>query len=364
MNLITIEHLKKEFPGVTPLRDVCASVAEGEVISIIGPSGTGKSTLLRCLNRLETPTSGTVTVNGERITDPKCDITKVRRKMGMVFQSFNLFNNLDVIGNVMAGPVKLLKTPEAEARVQAQSLLERVGLAGKEDSFPDELSGGQKQRVAITRALAMKPDILLLDEPTSALDPTMISEVLSVIRSLAEDGMTMLIVTHELRFAREISDRIFYMDEGEIYEEGTPEQIFEHPQREKTRQFIMRLRTMDLAIESPDADYPGMLEKIERFGRDAMADKKQLRSFMLVFEETVLQMILPVLSRENEGFPSLIHAEHSEVDNKTAMDVVWGGKQFDPMKGGTELSALIVKHLAGDVSYQFDGKNHFKVELR
>ena len=141
MNLITIEHLKKEFPGVTPLRDVCASVAEGEVISIIGPSGTGKSTLLRCLNRLETPTSGTVTVNGERITDPKCDITKVRRKMGMVFQSFNLFNNLDVIGNVMAGSVKLLKMPENEARALAQSLLERVGLAGKEDSFPEELSG-------------------------------------------------------------------------------------------------------------------------------------------------------------------------------------------------------------------------------
>lgn len=241
MSLITIEHLRKEYADVTPLKDVCASISEGEVISIIGPSGTGKTTLLRCLNRLEAPTSGRVTLEGQDITDPKCDLARVRRKMGMVFQSFNLFQNLDVIENVMAGPVKLLKMPKKEARAKALQLLERVGVADKAASFPDELSGGQQQRVAIARAIAMDPKVLLFDEPTSALDPAMKEEVLSVIRSLAGDGRTMLIVTHELRFAKEVSDRVFYMDEGVICEEGTPAQIFDDPQKEKTRAFISKL---------------------------------------------------------------------------------------------------------------------------
>ncbi|MBQ9482948.1 MAG: amino acid ABC transporter ATP-binding protein, partial [Ruminiclostridium sp.] len=189
--MIKIEHLRKEYPNVTPLKDVCVEINKGDVISVIGPSGTGKSTLLRCLNQLEEPTSGTVIVDGEVITGPKCDISLVRRKMGMVFQSFNLFSNLNIIENVMSAPVNLLKKPKAEARKEALELLKRVGLAEKAENYPDELSGGQKQRVAIARAIAMKPEIILFDEPTSALDPTMVGEVLSVIRSLAKEGMTM-----------------------------------------------------------------------------------------------------------------------------------------------------------------------------
>lgn len=238
MSFIHIEHLRKEFPEVTPLKDVCADINKGDVISVIGPSGTGKSTLLRCLNQLVEPTSGTVTVDGQVITDPGCDICQVRRKMGMVFQDFHLFFNRTVLENVTSAPVDLLKMPKKEAVREGMRLLERVGLADKADCFPEELSGGQKQRAAIVRALMMKPEILLVDEPTSALDPSMKTEVLSVIRSLADEGMTMMIVTHEMSFAREVSNRIFYMDEGLIYEEGSPEQIFDHPRKEKTRRFI------------------------------------------------------------------------------------------------------------------------------
>ena len=227
--MISIRHLRKEYPGVTPLKDVSAEIGRGEVISIIGPSGTGKSTLLRCINLLEKPTSGEIIINGQAITDPKCRVHLLRRKMGMVFQSFNLFNHLSVLDNVCIGPVKLLGKSRKEAEAKAMELLKLVGMAEKADAMPDELSGGQKQRAAIARCLSMDPEIILFDEPTSALDPTMVSEVLSVIRALARQGMTMAIVTHEMNFARDVSTRVVYMDEGIIYEIGTPEEIFEHP---------------------------------------------------------------------------------------------------------------------------------------
>ncbi len=236
--LIRVEHLKKQYPNVTPIEDITTDINKGDVISIIGPSGTGKSTFLRCLNLLETPTSGTITVSGTVITDKKCDVSKVRQKMGMVFQSFNLFSNLSIIENIMAAPVKLLGLSRQDAYNEGMTLLKRVGLEEKALNLPEELSGGQKQRVAIARAIAMKPDIILFDEPTSALDPTMIGEVLAVIKALADEGMTMMIVTHEMQFAKAVSNRVFYMDDGGIYEEGTPEKIFETPQREKTRRFV------------------------------------------------------------------------------------------------------------------------------
>ena len=276
MSLIKIEHLRKEFENSTPLTDVCAEIEQGQVVSIIGPSGTGKSTLLRCLNLLVQPTSGTITVDGQVITDPKCDISLVRRKMGMVFQHFNLFRNLNAIENITAAPVRLLKVPKEQAYQEGAKFLERVGLAGRETRYPDQMSGGQKQRVAIARALAMHPKILLLDEPTSALDPAMTREVLSVIQDLADDGMTLLIVTHEMKFARDVSDCVFYMDEGVIYEEGTPGEIFDRPKKEKTIRFIRKLKEMDLTLDSPDADYGGITERIRQFGREAMLDKRRL----------------------------------------------------------------------------------------
>ena len=238
MSLISVSHLKKSFNGVAVLKDVNAEIEKGEVISIIGPSGTGKSTFLRCLNRLETPDGGSIVVNGVDVTAPDADLASVRRRMGMVFQNFNLFGNRDVLGNVIAAPCDILGVSKDAAKRKALELLERVGLADRAEALPDELSGGQKQRVAIARALAMDPEILLFDEPTSALDPTMVGEVLSVIKDLAKTGMTMLIVTHEMGFARDVSTRVFYMDEGIVYEDGAPARLFSHPQNPKTVEFV------------------------------------------------------------------------------------------------------------------------------
>ena len=291
--MITINHLRKEFPGVIPLKDVNTEIEKGEVISVIGPSGTGKSTLLRCINYLETPNAGEIIVDGIPIT--KKNAPDLRRRMGMVFQGFNLYPHLTVIENIMKGPVELLGRTRQEAYDRGIELLRSVGLREKALSYPDELSGGQQQRVAIARTLAMDPDIVLFDEPTSALDPTMVGEVLSVIRSLARQGMTMMIVTHEMSFAREISTRVFYMDEGIIYEEGTPQQIFEHPQREKTRRFIHRLQVLEETIDCPDLDLPAVNGRIEEFGRKHMMDQRVIHEAQIVFEELCLQTLLPGL---------------------------------------------------------------------
>ena len=363
MSMIKIEHLRKEYANITPLKDVCAEINKGDVISIIGPSGTGKSTLLRCLNQLEEPTSGTVTVNGEVITDPKCDITLVRRKMGMVFQSFNLFANLNILENVMASPVKLLKTPKEQARKEAMELLKRVGLAEKVENYPDELSGGQKQRVAIARAIAMHPEIILFDEPTSALDPTMVGEVLSVIKSLAKEGMTMMIVTHEMKFARDVSNRVFFMDEGGIYEEGTPEQIFGAPTKEKTRIFIKRLKQLSLEINSLTFDFVGFTAQIEQFGRDNMVAPKIVRDLELAFEELVVQNIREAIEHSGYGLPINIDIEHSEVDETAQMRITYGGDRFDPFSEGDELSAVLIKKLAADVKSGYSDKNEIVIKF-
>ena len=363
MSLIKIEHLRKEYPNVTPLKDVSVEINKGDVISVIGPSGTGKSTLLRCLNRLEEPTSGSVTLDGEVITSPTCDIPRVRRRMGMVFQSFNLFNNLTVIENITVAPIKLLKVPREQAYKEGMELLEWVGLAEKENVYPDSLSGGQKQRVAIVRAIAMHPEIILFDEPTSALDPTMIEDVLSIIRSLAKQGMTMMIVTHEMRFARDVSNRVFYMDEGGIYEEGTPEEIFDHPEKEKTRIFIRRLKTLELEVLSPTLDYAGVIDKIRKFCRDTMQEASVSRNMMLCFEEIAVQNIIRKSGKDASIYPVRIEAEYSEADGTNTMNFTWGGEEYDPIAGGDDLSSTIVKGLAKDIRYSRDEKNHLEVLL-
>lgn len=238
---IHVEHLKKNFGKLEVLKDVSTDIYEGEVVVILGPSGSGKSTFLRCLNRLEEITGGEVVVDGHDLTDKKTDLNKVRENVGMVFQHFNLFNNLNVMGNMMLAPVELKKASKAEAKERALHLLDRVGLAEKAEAYPAQLSGGQKQRVAIARALAMNPDIMLFDEPTSALDPEMVGEVLAVIKGLVKEGMTTVIVTHEMGFAREISDRVFFMDDGILAEKGTPEQIFSNPQNPRTKEFLSKV---------------------------------------------------------------------------------------------------------------------------
>jgi len=238
---ISVTNLVKSFGHLEVLKGMDVEITEGEVVCLIGPSGSGKSTFLRCLNRLEKITAGKVIVDGFDITDKQTDINKVRENIGMVFQHFNLFPNLSVIENIMLAPVELKKSNKEEARRKGLELLKRVGLEEKADVYPNKLSGGQKQRVAIARALAMNPDIMLFDEPTSALDPEMVGEVLEVMKSLAAEGMTMVVVTHEMGFAKEVSDRVIFMDGGYIVEEGTPEEIFTNPKNARTIDFLNKV---------------------------------------------------------------------------------------------------------------------------
>ena len=241
--LIRVKGLKVHYKGgaIKALDGVDAEIHRGEVVVVIGPSGSGKSTFLRSLNLLETPTDGTIEFDGVNITDPKVDINLHRRKMGMVFQHFNLFPHMTILRNMTLAPTKLLKKSKADAEEKAMELLRRVGLADRAGAYPSQLSGGQKQRIAIVRALCMEPEVMLFDEPTSALDPEMVGEVLAVMKQLAAEGMTMVVVTHEMGFAREVADRVIFIDGGKILEEGTPEDIFEHPKNQRTIDFLSKV---------------------------------------------------------------------------------------------------------------------------
>lgn len=359
--LIQVEHLKKEYPGVTPLKDVNTVIHKGEVITIIGPSGTGKSTFLRCLNRLETPTGGTVTVFGEDIGSKETNLCSLRRRMGMVFQNFNLFPHLTIIENVMLAPTLLKGEEKQEAFSYGMQLLKTVGMAEKALAYPDELSGGQKQRAAIARTLAMRPEIVLFDEPTSALDPTMVGEVLAVIRRLAAQGLTMMIVTHEMKFARDVSTRIFYMDQGEIYEEGTPAGIFDMPKKERTRAFVKRLKALHFEITSPDYDFIAMSESLQQFGEKHLLGHRQIENLRRAFEEICALSIVP----NRDGDDTLeIFTEYYEADGKLSMRFEWGGRQYHPLEEGDELSIRLVKAVLTDSSYSYEnGRNRLTISL-
>ena len=239
--MITVKNLHKSFGALNVLRGVDQHIGKGDKVVLIGPSGSGKTTFLRCLNLLETPTSGQIFFEGTDITAPGCNINQIRMKMGMVFQQFNLFPHLSIMDNIILAPMKLKHMPKAEAQEKAMALLQRVGLQEKAKNYPRQLSGGQQQRIAIVRALAMNPDVMLFDEPTSALDPEMVGEVLDVMEQLAEDGMTMVVVTHEMGFAREVADHVIFMDEGVIVEQGHPDEVFGHPQQQRTQDFLRKV---------------------------------------------------------------------------------------------------------------------------
>ena len=351
--MIRIEHLRKEYPTAVPLKDVNVEINKGDVISVIGPYGTGKSTLIRCINMLDQPTSGKIFVDGEEITAKGCDVARIRRKMGMVFQHFNLFPHMTVIENIMSAPMDLLGKSKQEAYDKGIELLRKVGLADKALNYPDVMSGGQKQRVAIARTLAMEPEIILFDEPTSALDPTMIGEVQAVIRDLAKQGTTMIIVTHEMKFAREICNRVFYMDQGGIYEDGTPDQIFDHPQKERTRQFIRRLKVLEYSITSQDFDFIGFNTQIEEFGRKNRISQRKIYNIQAYIEEMCVQVVPPQMI---SPFEMLVTIEYSEEQDDADVVLRYGVAAFDPMKTDNELSLLLAKKATENIVYSFDGE--------
>ena len=239
--MIKVKNLHKSFGSLQVLKGIDEHIKKGEKVVVIGPSGSGKSTFLRCLNLLETPTEGEIFIDDEKINDPKVDVNHIREKMGMVFQQFNLFPHLTIMDNIVLAPMKVKKMSRADAEKKAEELLKTVGLYDKKDAYPAQLSGGQQQRIAIARALAMDPEIMLFDEPTSALDPEMVGEVLGVMKKLADDGMTMVVVTHEMGFAREVASRVIFMDQGVIMEQGTPEELFGNPQNDRTKEFLSKV---------------------------------------------------------------------------------------------------------------------------
>ncbi|MGM0567234.1 MAG: amino acid ABC transporter ATP-binding protein [Bacteroidota bacterium] len=360
--MIRVEHLQKKFGDLTVLEDINAEIRKGEVISIIGPSGTGKSTFLRCLNLLDTPTSGKIYIEDVDIMSPETDVPAMRQKMGMVFQGFHLFHHLTVLENLTVGPMKLLRKDKSEAEEKGMQLLKLVGLGEKADSFADELSGGQQQRVAIARCLSMDPEIILFDEPTSALDPTMVSEVLSVIRRLAKQGMTMAIVTHEMDFARDVSNRVFYMDEGLIYEEGPPDQIFDNPEKEKTQAFINRVRSFNYYIDSPDYDLYKMNAEIEQFCEKHVLSKKITNDILLLVEELIV-----LYQSQSKSVDVHIRIAYSEKQKNVRIIFESKGARGNILEQADEedIGAMIIKNKTEKIEYsELGDKNKLSMYLK
>ena len=347
--MIELKHLRKEYPNAIPLKDVSVTIHKGDVIAIIGPSGTGKSTLIRCINQLDTPTSGEVIFQGRTITDPAQYDTDIRRKIGMVFQSYNLFGHMTVLENVMYVPVHKQKIPKEEAYEKALHYLRLVGMGEKCFNYPDQLSGGQMQRVAIARTLATEPEVILLDEPTSALDPTMVGEVESVIRMLAENGTTMMIVTHSMNLARNVANRVFYMDEGGIYEDGTPEQIFEHPQKERTRAFIQNIKTLTIEITSHEHDFISSVSRIDNFAMTNRISKTYTTHIQSLFEEICMQTLLPYLQTDPHIEVTL---EYTETTGRAHMRIRYNGDQFDLRDHDDPLVQALIGKYSADLSYK------------
>ena len=348
--MIKFEHIRKEYPDATPHKDVNGVINDGDIVAIIGPSGTGKSTLLRMINGLEKPTSGKILVNDEDITALGYNFTKLRRKIGMIFQSFNLFNNLTVLDNLVVPQIDILKIDKNIAKNKALEVLKKMGLDTHCDKMPNQLSGGQKQRVAIARSLVMDPEIILFDEPTSALDPGMVSEVENTIKWLSESNITMVIVTHDMKLARDVANRIFYMDEGEIYEQGTAEEIFDHPKRSRTKAFVSNQRIIDILIDGSNYDFNSISRRLMEFSRTQKLDSRLSHNMLIVFEELIIQTILS--HNHNLAVSLALFFDGENLEYKVKYD----GDRFDPIKQDDSLSMTIVKKSISDYSYQFHEK--------
>lgn len=384
MSMIRVENISKSFGSLEVLKDVSLTVEKGERIVIIGESGGGKSVFLRSMDLLEVPDKGSIYIGDDELTSPKADLNRIRRRVGFVYQGFHLFSHLCVLDNITLAPIRLLKMKRAEAEEKALKLLRMVGLESKKHAMPDVLSGGQKQRIAIVRSLIMEPEVMLFDEPTSALDPTMVGEVLATLRLLAKSGMTMVIVTHEMSFAREIATRILYMDEKGIYEEGTPQEIFDDPKRKKTRDFIHKMKYLSYKIDSRSFDLMQLQGSIRDFASKYGIDEKKAYRLQLCTEELIYEMLdygksdcvdmSLELSFDEKEKSSLIRLSSKGVEYnpfEKACDGLGDGihGKADVSVGGDDMVHLgitILKNTAKRIEYRYDAGNRenlFEIEI-
>ena len=371
MSLIQVKNLCKSFGSLSVLQGVNLDVNEGEKIAIIGGSGCGKSVFLRSLELLEVPDSGQIFIDGEEITAKNADVNQIRRKMGMVYQKFYLFSHMNVLDNLCLAPVKLLGISRKEAEEQAMDWLAKVGLTSKAHSMPAKLSGGQQQRIAICRSLMMNPKVLLFDEPTSALDPTMVGEVLAMIRMLTKHNMTMLIVTHEMNFAREVADRVLFFADGGIYEQGTPDKIFDAPEREKTIAFIRKLKYFTYEINTRDFDLLALHGGIHNFAEKYGIDSKLSYRLQLCCEELVYEIIAGCYDKFSP-IDINISVSYSEADSTTLINLTAkNAKKFNPFEinesddeENIHLGVAMLKRISQDIKYNFDsGNNNIEIVL-
>ena len=359
-NIIEVRGLKKSFGALEVLRGIDLTVTAGERIAIIGGSGCGKSVFLRCLELLETPNAGKIFIDGEELTAPNVDIDRVRRKLGMVWQKFNLFTHMNVMENLTVAPIKLLGMTKDDAYQKAMDLLSQVGLTSKADAYPEFLSGGQQQRIAICRSLMMNPKVILFDEPTSALDPTMVGEVLAVIRMLTKHDLTMIIVTHEMNFAREVATRILFFADGEIYEQGTPAEIFDAPKRSKTVEFIHKQKYFNYEINERAFDFPKMQGGIQTFAEKYGLTSRRTNRLQLCCEELIYVMLEN--SCTGNDVKITLDVTYAEIDNTVEIKFTCAGKYYDPLGESLSddvdidnLGAMILHNLAQNYSHAYSG---------
>ncbi len=364
--MIRIEGLSKRFGQLEVLKDVSFQVDKGECVAIIGPSGTGKSVFLRSIALLEVPETGTIAIKGTDITQKSVDINKIREKMGMVYQGFHLFSHLNVLDNITLAPRKVRKMPREVAEQKAKELLALVGLSEKAYNYPQQLSGGQQQRIAIARCLAMEPEIMLFDEPTSALDPTMTREVLAIMRKLTKMGLTMVIVTHEMSFAKEVANRVVYMDEGGIYEEGTATEIFDNPQRPKTKAFIRRLNLFNYEINSAGFDMVTMNVQIELFCQKYQMEPQKLYYTQLVIEELLVEVLQKCYTNLSPQITFSI--AYSADKNEVSVAFLYRANAYNPFEEGNQdddyLGIALVQKIAKEIQHFSDkGLNTINLKL-
>lgn len=344
--MIKIEHLERKFKNSCPIKDLTLTINDGDVMCIIGPSGTGKSTLLTCLNLLREPTAGKIFINDMEITAKGFNPENARRKISMVFQSFNLFNHLTVLENLVIPQIDILKISKKKAEEKALSCLEKVGMLKQIEKYPDEISGGQKQRVAIARALVMDPEVILFDEPTSALDPVMVKEVENVIKTLGQEGRTMVIVTHDMNFAKNVANRVVYLDQGGVYEDGTPEQIFNHPKRARTKAFIESLTVLKMSVHS-NYDIDSMNQKVEEFIFKNKLSKRCSDNMRTLFDELFIKLLL---QQTNDPHVRFILSYDSN-NEKIFANVKYGGDEVNVLSKKTE-SVSKIKEIVKNVKYE------------